>query len=111
MGKSPGLRGSLVLRASSREGSATASGRRNSALISVKMAVLAPTPQASVSTATTVNPGLLSRVRTANRICWSISQPPYLLDVQTQILFDVRVTNIPDHRAGQFVRGGQEAMF
>ena len=40
-------------------------GRSSTALTTVKMAVLAPIPSASVSTATAVNPGLFSIVRTA----------------------------------------------
>src|SRR5262245_6355420 len=37
------------------------------------MAVLAPMPKASVSTATAVKPGLLHSVRTANRRSWKIA--------------------------------------
>ena len=45
----------------SRPGSGKGSGRRRTALTTLKMAVLAPMPSASASTATAAKPGLLPR--------------------------------------------------
>ncbi len=44
-------------------GSLTGSDRSNSLSVTLKIAVFAPTPSASVSTATSVKPGLLSNIR------------------------------------------------
>ena len=46
-------------------GSANGSGLSITALTTLKMAVLAPTPSASVRAATAVNPGLLRSARAA----------------------------------------------
>jgi hypothetical protein len=46
-------------------GSSIASGCRKTALITVKIAVLAPIPSASESTATVVNPGFFTSTRVA----------------------------------------------
>src|SRR5580704_1342062 len=48
-----------------REASCTGSGLRNTALVSVKIAVFAPIPRASESTAAATNPGLAAKVRKA----------------------------------------------
>src|ERR1700685_1831623 len=57
------VRWSVVNSSTTRPGSSTGSGRRNTALVSVKMAVLAPIPRPSDSRATAVNPGLRASVR------------------------------------------------
>jgi hypothetical protein len=49
----------------SRSGSAYGSGRSSSAFATLKMAVLAPTPIASDSTAARVKPGLRAKARMA----------------------------------------------
>src|SRR5271168_4915847 len=67
---------STVNSSKTRDGSSTGSGFRNTASVRVKMAVLAPMPSASDSTATNVNPGLRASVRKPYfRSCrsWSIS--------------------------------------
>src|SRR5437016_12312887 len=50
----------------SRFGSLNGGGRSSTALITLKMAVLAPMPSASVSTATVAKPGFLNSWRIAN---------------------------------------------
>src|SRR5438034_2680088 len=50
----------------SRSGSGNESGRNKTALTTLKMAVFAPMPSASVSTATAVKPGFFSNWRMAN---------------------------------------------
>src|SRR3989454_12001952 len=50
----------------SRPGSLNGSGRRRTALTTLKIAVFAPMPSASVSTATAVKPGFFSNWRKAN---------------------------------------------
>src|SRR6266513_5015913 len=50
----------------SRSGSRYGSGRSNTALTTLKMAVFAPMPSASVSTATAVKPGFFRSWRKAN---------------------------------------------
>jgi hypothetical protein len=49
----------------SRSGSAYGNGLRSTPLTTLKMALFAPIPSASVSTATMVNPGLLTSRRIA----------------------------------------------
>src|SRR5205809_5107779 len=51
----------------SRTGSSNGGGRSTTALITLNIAVLAPIPSASVSTATAVKPGFLSNWRKAYR--------------------------------------------
>src|ERR1044072_8800287 len=51
-----------------RSGSLAASGRNNTALTTLKIAVFAPMPSASVSTAIAVNAGFFANPRNANRI-------------------------------------------
>jgi hypothetical protein len=51
----------------SRFGSWNGAGRSSTALMTLKIAVFAPMPSASVSTATAVKPGFLSNCRQANR--------------------------------------------
>src|SRR6266550_7249055 len=50
----------------SRSGSLNGNGRSNTASTTLKMAVFAPMPSASVSTATAVKPGFFSNWRKAN---------------------------------------------
>src|SRR5262245_20907703 len=57
-----------------RSAAAKGSGSMSTALTTLKMAVLAPIPSASVSTATVVNPRCLASIRTPNRrSCQSMS--------------------------------------
>src|SRR5262245_1533929 len=55
----------------SRSGSGNGSGRNTTASTTLKIAELAPTPSASVSSATAAKPGLLASWRSASRTSWS----------------------------------------
>src|SRR2546427_7802329 len=59
-------RESSVHNMASRSGSLNGNGRSSTALTTLKMAVFAPMPSASVSTATAVKPGFFSNCRMAN---------------------------------------------
>src|SRR3954462_1707801 len=59
--------GAVVMNHTMRPGLGYDSGRSSTALTSEKIAVLAPTPSASVRTATRVKPGLRRQVRPAYR--------------------------------------------
>src|SRR6266478_7481538 len=59
-------RESTVHNMTSRSGSLKGNGRSNTPLTTLKMAVFAPMPRASVSTATAVKPGFFSNWRKAN---------------------------------------------
>jgi hypothetical protein len=61
------IAGRARLSAMRRSGSRNGSGRRSIAFTALKMAVLAPMPIASVSTATAVKPGVRRKARRANR--------------------------------------------
>src|SRR5438270_8644515 len=65
------LRWSWVSIETRRSGFCTGSGWKKTAFSSVKMLVFAPIPIASVNTATSVNPGVLLRLRTAKRISYA----------------------------------------
>src|SRR5689334_7093160 len=54
----------------SRSGSAYGSGSKRTALTTLKAAVLTPTPNAIVSIAVAVKPGLRASVRNPNRTSW-----------------------------------------
>src|SRR5256885_1829103 len=64
------------------------SGLRSTGFTALKMAVLAPIPRASVSTATAVKPGLFASVRTAKRRSW-------------RSVFIIRTSRQPSGRLGQ----------
>jgi hypothetical protein len=53
----------VVATTTSRSASSYGNGRNNAALITVKIAVFAPTPSASVRIATKVNPGFFASIR------------------------------------------------
>src|ERR1700687_1638904 len=56
-----------------RSGSGKGNGRRSTPYTTVKIAVLAPMPRASVKTATAVNPGIFASIRKAYRMsCQSV---------------------------------------
>jgi hypothetical protein len=55
-----------------RSGSVNGSGRSITALTTLKMAVVAPTPSASVRAAMAVKPGLFRRARAAYRRSWRV---------------------------------------
>src|SRR5882762_4159503 len=61
-------RWSAVYSDTSRSGFSTGMGWKKTALTTVKIAVLAPMPRASVTTATMVNPGDLRKPRNAYRM-------------------------------------------
>src|SRR5881394_3695611 len=93
-----------------RSGSWNGGGRRTTALITLKIAVLAPMPRASVSTATAVKPGFFSNWRKANlrsfitqRLHWIDTRCPQGRD-QTR-----RQSNADEHQhdAGEGQRIGR----
>ncbi len=55
-------------------GSRYGNGRSSIARMQLKIVALTPMPSAKQSTAVTVNAGLLTSVRNANRMSWSMSQ-------------------------------------
>ena len=69
----------LSLKSTSCAGSCTGSDSSSTASNSVKIAVFAPIPSASVSTATAVNPGFCSSTRNPKRISFSrlFTPPPF----------------------------------
>src|SRR6266566_1722579 len=77
-GKSRTLRLRMSLAAmTSRSGSLYGRGRNRTALVTLKMAVLAPTPRAMVSAAVSAKIGLLRSVRPANASSRSAILPPH----------------------------------
>src|SRR5947199_7590695 len=82
----------------SRSGSGNESGRNKKALTTLKIAVLAPMPSASVSTATAVKPGFFSNWRKAN-----------LRSFITQGLHWIDFRRLPSWEiAREYCRGNQE---
>src|ERR1039458_325653 len=88
--------GTTSCTATNRSASGQESGRSNTPLKTVKMAVLAPMPRASVRIATTAKPGLRINVRSAYRMSNHILLKTAQLEKRSQSCVTIREDTKPD---------------